>query len=46
VLTADSDKADARAVGIEAHEQLLHVTENFWEKAWLNHAIDELRTTS
>jgi glyoxylase-like metal-dependent hydrolase (beta-lactamase superfamily II) len=46
VLTVDSDNAGARAVAIEAHEQLLHGTENLWEKAWLNHAIDELRTTS
>jgi len=45
VLAVDGDDLDARSVAIQAHEKLLAGKENFWEKAWLHHAIDELRTT-
>jgi alkyl sulfatase BDS1-like metallo-beta-lactamase superfamily hydrolase len=43
VLTADPDHAGARAAAVEAHQALLAGTENFWEKAWLNKSINELR---
>jgi len=45
VLTAEPAHPGARAVAADAHEALLGETENFWEKAWLSKAINELRTT-
>jgi len=44
VLTAQPGHPGARAAAADAHEALLGETENFWEKAWLNKAITELRT--
>ena len=43
VLAAQPAHAAARAVAANAHEALLAGTENFWEKAWLNKSITELR---
>jgi alkyl sulfatase BDS1-like metallo-beta-lactamase superfamily hydrolase len=45
VLSVDADNSAARAVAIEAHEQLLASAENYWEKAWLTKSINELRAT-
>jgi hypothetical protein len=45
VLSVDADNNSARAVAIEAHEQLLASAENYWEKAWLTKSINELRAT-
>jgi alkyl sulfatase BDS1-like metallo-beta-lactamase superfamily hydrolase len=42
ILTGGTENAAATAVALSAHEQLLESAENFWEKAWLNHAIKEL----
>lgn len=43
VLEARPEHEDARATAADAHETLLSETENFWDRAWLNHKIDELR---
>lgn len=45
LLQTEPGHPAARAVAIDAHHALLASTENFWEKAWINKAIDELRTT-
>ena len=43
VLAVEPANAAARAVALGAHEALLGDTENFWETAWLNKNIDELK---
>jgi alkyl sulfatase BDS1-like metallo-beta-lactamase superfamily hydrolase len=42
VLSLDAGNTDARRVASEAHERLLAEADNFWERAWLRHAIDQL----
>ena len=32
----------SRGLAIEAHEQLLEATTNFWERAWLRRSITKL----
>jgi alkyl sulfatase BDS1-like metallo-beta-lactamase superfamily hydrolase len=44
VLTAEPGHPGARTVAVDAHEALLGEAENFWEKAWLNKSINELRS--
>ena len=46
VLSVDGNNDAARAIGVEAHEQLFASAENYWERAWLTKSINELRTTS
>jgi alkyl sulfatase BDS1-like metallo-beta-lactamase superfamily hydrolase len=36
------DHVDARALAVDAHQQLLAGSENFWESAWLRRQIDKL----
>lgn len=43
VLAVEPTHAGARATAVDAHQVLLADTENFWEKAWLNKSIDDLR---
>jgi alkyl sulfatase BDS1-like metallo-beta-lactamase superfamily hydrolase len=43
ILAAQPAHAAARAVAADAHEALLAGADNFWEKAWLNKSITELR---
>lgn len=43
VLAVDPDHAGARAIAAEAHDQLLAVSTNFWEQAWLRHTAEQLR---
>jgi alkyl sulfatase BDS1-like metallo-beta-lactamase superfamily hydrolase len=45
VLSADASHSAARSTAMDAHEALLDSAENFWEKAWLTKAINDLRTT-
>ncbi|WKG04011.1 alkyl sulfatase dimerization domain-containing protein [Mycolicibacterium sp. HK-90] len=45
VLAAEPTNPEARGVAIDAHQMLLRDTENFWERAWLANAINELGTT-
>jgi len=45
VLAAEPSSAAAREVAVAAHEQLLERAENFWERAWLRHRIDVLRSS-
>ena len=42
VLAADAAHPGARGLAIEAHEQLLEATTNFWERAWLRRSITKL----
>lgn len=42
ILTAAPANAAAREVAIDAHQVLLDNSENFWERAWLTHAIAKL----
>jgi len=42
VLAVAPDDAGARSVALAAHEALLQVSENFWERAWLVRAISKL----
>jgi alkyl sulfatase BDS1-like metallo-beta-lactamase superfamily hydrolase len=44
LFAAEEDTAEARAIGLEAHQALLNNSTNFWEMAWLNSEIDSLRT--
>jgi alkyl sulfatase BDS1-like metallo-beta-lactamase superfamily hydrolase len=44
VLSAQPMHAAGRAVAADAHEAILAGADNFWEKAWLNKSIIELRT--
>jgi alkyl sulfatase BDS1-like metallo-beta-lactamase superfamily hydrolase len=44
VLSVESDNGAAKAIAIQAHEQLLASAENYWERAWLTKSINELRT--
>ncbi|WNG87563.1 alkyl sulfatase dimerization domain-containing protein [Mycobacterium sp. ITM-2016-00317] len=46
VLSAEPDNRAARDTAVEAHEALLAGTGNFWEKAWLTHSINQLRSSS
>ena len=46
VLGVDATHLGARDVAADAHRRLLDTAENFWEKAWLNRAVNELRETS
>jgi alkyl sulfatase BDS1-like metallo-beta-lactamase superfamily hydrolase len=43
VLAADPEHAAAREVAADAHEQLLAISTNFWEAAWLRHTAARLR---
>lgn len=43
VLAASPDSERARAVGADAHEQLAAGSTNFWERAWLRRAAEQLR---
>jgi alkyl sulfatase BDS1-like metallo-beta-lactamase superfamily hydrolase len=43
VLAVDPANAAAREVAVVAHEALLANAENFWERAWLNKSIAELK---
>ncbi len=45
VLTAEPSCTGAREVAVAAHEHLLARAENFWERAWLRHRIDALRSS-
>jgi alkyl sulfatase BDS1-like metallo-beta-lactamase superfamily hydrolase len=42
VLAAEPEHAPSRAVAADAHRALLDASGNFWERAWLNRAIDRL----
>jgi alkyl sulfatase BDS1-like metallo-beta-lactamase superfamily hydrolase len=42
VLAAEPDHADALVVAVEAHQALLAASDNFWETAWLQRAIERL----
>lgn len=46
VLGVDGTSIQARAIAADAHQRLLDTAENFWERAWLNRAVNELRETS
>jgi len=45
VLGANPSHSAARSTAITAHEALLAVAENFWEKAWLTKTINDLRSS-
>jgi alkyl sulfatase BDS1-like metallo-beta-lactamase superfamily hydrolase len=45
VLSVDADDGAAKAIAVEAHEQLHASAENYWERAWLAKSITELRKT-
>lgn len=43
VLGVEPGNPAAREVAVQAHEKILADAENFWERAWLNKAISELK---
>lgn len=43
ILTSEPGSERARAIGVEAHEQLAARSSNFWERAWLRRAAEQLR---
>ncbi len=46
VLAAAPEHGRAGDIAIRAHERLLAASENFWERAWLERAIERLRRST
>jgi len=46
VLAAEPAHGGARRAAVAAHEQLLAESANFWERAWLRRAIEQLQDKS